>query len=85
MNGDLSLSQSLGGLRIANPDEDPSSPSPPPQHHQLPLTQPTEDIQGTTSARFPLSQPSSTDTVTENPRQQIRPTSSPKLNQPQRR
>ena len=30
MNGDLSLSQSLGGLRIANPDDDDqSSPSPP--------------------------------------------------------
>lgn len=26
MNGDLSLSQSLGGLRIANPDEDDASP-----------------------------------------------------------
>ncbi|KAF1812272.1 Pkinase-domain-containing protein [Eremomyces bilateralis CBS 781.70] len=31
MNGDISLSQTLGGLRIANPDEDAShSPSPPP-------------------------------------------------------
>ncbi|KAL9069711.1 MAG: hypothetical protein Q9157_006061 [Trypethelium eluteriae] len=31
MNGDLSLSQSLGGLRIANPDDDDQqSPSPPP-------------------------------------------------------
>ncbi|KAI9711305.1 MAG: pkb-activating kinase-like protein [Bogoriella megaspora] len=31
MNGDLSLSQSLGGLRIANPDsDDQPSPSPPP-------------------------------------------------------
>ncbi|KAJ4989690.1 Serine/threonine-protein kinase ksg1, partial [Stagonosporopsis vannaccii] len=30
MNGDLSLSQTLGGLRIANPDEDdPVSPPPP--------------------------------------------------------
>ncbi|KAL5118557.1 serine/threonine protein kinase [Pleosporales sp. CAS-2024a] len=38
MNGDLSLSQSLGGLRIANPDEDsasPASPAPPlaSEHH----------------------------------------------------
>ncbi|KAI4677162.1 uncharacterized protein J4E88_006969 [Alternaria novae-zelandiae] len=31
MNGDLSLSQTLGGLRIANPDEDDS---PPPTQHQ---------------------------------------------------
>ncbi|KAH6633271.1 kinase-like domain-containing protein, partial [Boeremia exigua] len=31
MNGDLSLSQTLGGLRIANPDEDdPTSPASPP-------------------------------------------------------
>ena len=30
MNGDLSLSQTLGGLRIANPDEDDS---PPPTQH----------------------------------------------------
>ena len=30
MDGDISLSQSLGGLRIANPDRDPASPSPPP-------------------------------------------------------
>ncbi|KAH9864115.1 hypothetical protein J1614_010048 [Plenodomus biglobosus] len=30
MNGDLSLSQTLGGLRIANPDEDDDSPPPPP-------------------------------------------------------
>ncbi|KAH7068651.1 kinase-like domain-containing protein [Paraphoma chrysanthemicola] len=32
MNGDLSLSQSLGGLRIANPDEDSAYSSPPPHH-----------------------------------------------------
>jgi 3-phosphoinositide dependent protein kinase-1 len=34
MNGDLSLSQSLGGLRIANPDEedDSASPASPPAH-----------------------------------------------------
>ncbi|KAF1989535.1 Pkinase-domain-containing protein [Aulographum hederae CBS 113979] len=29
MNGDISLSQTLGGLRIANPDNDSPSPSPP--------------------------------------------------------
>ncbi|KNG44696.1 serine threonine protein kinase [Stemphylium lycopersici] len=39
MNGDLSLSQTLGGLRIANPDEDdeqeqqPQQPQPQQQHH----------------------------------------------------
>ncbi|KAJ4295202.1 serine/threonine protein kinase [Kalmusia sp. IMI 367209] len=39
MEGDLSLSQSLGGLRIANPDTDthPSSPSPPPPPPPPPL------------------------------------------------
>ena len=31
MNGDLSLSQSLGGLRIANPDDDDASPTSSPQ------------------------------------------------------
>ncbi|KAJ4306651.1 serine/threonine protein kinase [Collariella sp. IMI 366227] len=30
MNGDLSLSQALGGLRIANPDDSPTPPTPPP-------------------------------------------------------
>ncbi|EUC32702.1 hypothetical protein COCCADRAFT_97981 [Bipolaris zeicola 26-R-13] len=35
MNGDLSLSQTLGGLRIANPDEDDDAPSPPPTNPQL--------------------------------------------------
>jgi 3-phosphoinositide dependent protein kinase-1 len=33
MNGDLSLSQSLGGLRIANPDEDNASPAPTPSSY----------------------------------------------------
>jgi 3-phosphoinositide dependent protein kinase-1 len=36
MNGDLSLTQSLGGLRIANPDADSASPAsspPPPESH----------------------------------------------------
>ncbi|KAA8626251.1 3-phosphoinositide-dependent protein kinase 1 [Pyrenophora tritici-repentis] len=45
MNGDLSLSQTLGGLRIANPDEDDDAPSPPPpqQTHesQTPAGQPS--------------------------------------------
>lgn len=36
MNGDLSLSQTLGGLRIANPDEDDDAPPPPPPHQQQP-------------------------------------------------
>jgi 3-phosphoinositide dependent protein kinase-1 len=36
MNGDLSLSQSLGGLRIANPDEDDNaSPAPAPSYATL--------------------------------------------------
>jgi 3-phosphoinositide dependent protein kinase-1 len=30
MSGDISLTQALGGLRIANPDDSPASPSPPP-------------------------------------------------------
>ncbi|KAF2258165.1 kinase-like protein [Lojkania enalia] len=58
MNGDLSLSQSLGGLRIANPDEDPSSPSPPQQPSDSP-----------SAAARPPSSPSST--VTEKQRQQL--------------
>ncbi|KAF2733468.1 Pkinase-domain-containing protein [Polyplosphaeria fusca] len=55
MNGDLSLSQSLGGLRIANPDEDAASPSPPPTQH---------------AARPPSPSQSSSSTVKEQQRQQ---------------
>ncbi|KAF2874515.1 kinase-like domain-containing protein [Massariosphaeria phaeospora] len=58
MNGDLSLSQSLGGLRIANPDEGVNSPSPPP---------PQPPAQGQTAAPRPLSRASSSSTATEKP------------------
>ncbi|KAF2200428.1 3-phosphoinositide-dependent protein kinase 1 [Delitschia confertaspora ATCC 74209] len=61
MNGDLSLTQTLGGLRIANPDEGPSSPSPPPQA--------SENQTAQAQARPPSSQ-SSSGTVTEQQRQQ---------------
>ncbi|KAF2116228.1 kinase-like domain-containing protein [Lophiotrema nucula] len=61
MNGDLSLSQSLGGLRIANPD---GSPSPPPQR--------SADIDTQASSTRPPSSPSqsSSSTITEKQRQQ---------------
>ncbi|KAH7083447.1 kinase-like domain-containing protein [Paraphoma chrysanthemicola] len=58
MNGDLSLSQSLGGLRIANPDEDSAYSSPPPQHAPADAS----------AARRPSSSPSqasSSSTITE--------------------
>ena len=65
MNGDLSLSQTLGGLRIANPDEADVSPP-------LPPTQQPDDAQN--PALPPSSSPSrasssSTVTVTERQRQ----------------
>ncbi|EMD93222.1 hypothetical protein COCC4DRAFT_133098 [Bipolaris maydis ATCC 48331] len=41
MNGDLSLSQTLGGLRIANPDKDDDAPEPPSPNPQL-LPQPDD-------------------------------------------
>ena len=68
MNGDLSLSQSLGGLRIANPDDDDdaASPSPPPTAHPPPPP-PAAAHQ---PAFLPASSPSpapSTSTVTDAP------------------
>ena len=68
MNGDLSLSQSLGGLRIANPDEDCASPSPS-------LASP-HALNSDGAAPRPESSPSrasSSSTVTE--RQQLQPPS----------
>ncbi|KAI9811752.1 MAG: 3-phosphoinositide dependent protein kinase-1 [Pycnora praestabilis] len=55
MNGDLSLSQSFGGLRIANPDDEDSTPS-------------LEDAAGTTSA--PQRQSSDTSSTTAGRQQQ---------------
>ncbi|CAO2655987.1 Nn.00g047900.m01.CDS01 [Neocucurbitaria sp. VM-36] len=69
MNGDLSLSQSLGGLRIANPDEDNASPALPPQP-------PTESQSAAAAAVRPSSSPSrasSSSTATEKPRPQEAP------------
>lgn len=51
MSGDISLSQALGGLRIANPDDSTTSPSPPASDQ--------------TSARPPPSSHSSGSTVTD--------------------
>jgi 3-phosphoinositide dependent protein kinase-1 len=71
MNGDLSLSQSLGGLRIANPDEeDPISPpsqSPEPVQQRRPLqTQRVpEGSEGEGAVPRRPSQASSSSTVTE--------------------
>ncbi|KAF2091985.1 Pkinase-domain-containing protein [Saccharata proteae CBS 121410] len=55
MSGDISLSQSLGGLRIANPDND-DSPSPPPA--------PAQQSPPSTAEEPPSSSHSSTSTVT---------------------
>jgi 3-phosphoinositide dependent protein kinase-1 len=63
MNGDLSLSQSLGGLRIANPDEDAVSPSPPPPLQQPADSQPPAEPRPSSSP----SQASSSSTVTDKP------------------
>ncbi|KAF3051704.1 pkb-activating kinase-like protein [Didymella keratinophila] len=71
MNGDLSLSQSLGGLRIANPDEeDPISPpsqSPEPVQQRRPLQTHTvpEVSEGEGAVPRRPSQASSSSTVTE--------------------
>lgn len=73
MNGDLSLSQSLGGLRIANPDEDSASPAPPP-------TQPAAS--SASAAPRPASSPSrasSSSTITETPRPRDPPQALPDL------
>ncbi|USP81362.1 uncharacterized protein yc1106_08636 [Curvularia clavata] len=77
MNGDLSLSQTLGGLRIANPDEDDeNSPSSPPPH---PPSQQQSDNAVSSASDAPPPQPassaspsraSSTSTVTDRPQHQ---------------
>ncbi|KAF2749851.1 Pkinase-domain-containing protein [Sporormia fimetaria CBS 119925] len=69
MEGDLSLSQTLGGLRIANPDEEPAAPSPPP-----PKQESSHDLTTTDRPSSP-SQPSSSSTVLEN-RQHAEPAAS---------
>ena len=61
MDGDLSLAQSLGGLRIANPDD--ASPSPPPQDSARgtstsPLSTSHPDIAHGGEGSSPLSAPS---------------------------
>jgi 3-phosphoinositide dependent protein kinase-1 len=66
MNGDLSLSQALGGLRIANPDDaaevvnasSTSSPGPDPATHNTSLSAPTS-----TSALHSTSQATATSTT----------------------
>ncbi|KAK7509668.1 3-phosphoinositide-dependent protein kinase [Phyllosticta citriasiana] len=64
MSGDISLSQSLGGLRIANPDSD-STPSPPPAAappESTTTTTTTATAASPTPADHPdLSEPSSND------------------------
>ena len=70
MNGDLSLSQSLGGLRIANPDEeDPISPpsqSPEPsQESRSPQTAQQESQSAAHRRPSSASQASSSSTATE--------------------
>ena len=75
MNGDLSLSQSFGGLRIANPDEGPDSPSLGPQQHQSVDTP-------SAPPRVPSpSQASSSSTITEKQKPQISPNLLPESHQ----
>ena len=63
MNGDLSLTQSLGGLRIANPDtEDPASP---PAQSPQPAQESPVDGQDVGAVHRRPSQASSNGTVTE--------------------
>jgi 3-phosphoinositide dependent protein kinase-1 len=67
MNGDLSLSQTLGGLRIANPDTDEEDAAPPPPQQP--------PVESQSAAPQPLSSPSrrtSSSTVTEKPKAQDR-------------
>ncbi|QDS67948.1 hypothetical protein FKW77_008894 [Venturia effusa] len=59
MSGDISLSQSLGGLRIANPDDN-DSPSPPPPAIDSALSHPTSQHASSSSR-------SATSTVTATP------------------
>jgi 3-phosphoinositide dependent protein kinase-1 len=53
MNGDISLTQALGGLRIANPDDSPASPSPlsPPASESMPVSQPPPTSHSSSSMR----------------------------------
>lgn len=63
MNGDISLSQSLGGLRIANPDEDQTSPSPPPpgpddrESQSRPTSSPSQSSSSTVTEQHRLQAP----------------------------
>lgn len=60
MSGDISLSQSLGGLRIANPDDD-STPSPPPAPAQEdPIALPEQPIASSASSSHTVTQPDGT-------------------------
>ncbi|KAF2096957.1 Pkinase-domain-containing protein [Rhizodiscina lignyota] len=65
MNGDISLSQTLGGLRIANPDDDDetASPSPPPV-----ATSDSSTYSNSSAERPRPSSHSSASTVTARPR-----------------
>lgn len=84
MNGDLSLTQSLGGLRIANPDaEDPISPpsqSPDPVHEDHPPQGASDEPQSAVH-RQP-SQASSASTVTARQQPAAAPSSSYTLDLP---
>ncbi|CAH0016570.1 unnamed protein product [Clonostachys rhizophaga] len=60
MNGDLSLSQALGGLRIANPDDVAAQPSPLPSD----TSQPTATAPATSSGPPPTTEPVALTTTT---------------------
>jgi 3-phosphoinositide dependent protein kinase-1 len=61
MNGDLSLSQSLGGLRIANPDQDSASPAsslpPPPASSSAAPRPPSSPSQASSSSTITEQKP----------------------------
>ncbi|KAI5271341.1 Pkinase-domain-containing protein [Aureobasidium subglaciale] len=71
MNGDLSLSRSLGGLRIANPDDDDDQDTPTSRQHQTRDHTPLHTPPSTA-----LSQNSSANNNTTSPSQQPRSTPS---------
>ncbi|KAI5204664.1 hypothetical protein AUEXF2481DRAFT_1177 [Aureobasidium subglaciale EXF-2481] len=71
MNGDLSLSRSLGGLRIANPDDDEDQGTPTSHQHQTLDQTPLHTPPSTA-----LSQDSSANNNTTSPSQQPRSTAS---------
>ncbi len=71
-HGDMSLSQSLGGLRIANPDEDDADLSPSPEPHQPHEAKGAGAAAGVRPSSSPShASSSSTATITDHPPRQL--------------